>query len=871
MTPFYRALLRLYPASFRAEYASELTRTFETQMRDRGPWTGVLAAIGDVVPNALAAHWEILKQDLHYTARTLSNARGFAIAAILVTALGVGANTATFSVADFVLIRPLPFKDPHELVRLCEGPKDGSGWGCMNQSSPANLRDVVNTATTSFESWGAWTGWSVNLVGQGEPQRISAVQVTPQVIPILGVTPLLGRVFERGPDPRELRTPDADAATVVLSHGLWQTQFGGDPGVLGKRLLLDGAPHVVIGVMPPAFRFPSQEVQLWIPLALPDQTFENRQNTYLDAIGRLRDGVTFEQGRAELDAIYTRMQREYPESNGETGFSYFRQRDSVMPRNRLMIYALCGASLCMLLLTCANLANLLLARAAGRERELAVRAALGAGRERLVRQMLTESVTLAVLGGAAGIGAAALAMPLLGLLVPQGLPLAGGPSLDGRVLLFAGLFTALTGLGFGLIPALRVGGGTTGFSALREGARGGGSRQRLRATLVAIEVAVSVMLLISSGLFIRAIWRVQAVDPGFNPEGVVTMRTDLPNPKYREAAPRAAFYDRVLTEVRALPGVEQAAYTSGVPMVLWGGIAGVEIPGREVVPSRRQGVAFRLASSQYFNAIGIPLRRGRDIADDDIPGRQLVAVVSQSFTDRYWPGEDGIGKQFVIRDELRTIVGIVGDVKTRGLERNNEPQVYLPAKQPPGTGQLGGLYVPKDLVIKAPTQQLAVVPAVRDIVRRADPEQPVANVRMMTEILEGQFETRNAQLRILGALAVLALLLSAVGIHGLLAFTVAQRGREIGVRLALGADPRAVARMVVGDATRMAVLGVIPGIIGAYLAARAMSALLFGVEPGDPVTFSAAAGVCLLVAVLAALRPAARAARVNPISALKSD
>jgi predicted permease len=349
------------------------------------------------------------------------------------------------------------------------------------------------------------------------------------------------------------------------------------------------------------------------------------------------------------------------------------------------------------------------------------------------------------------------------------------------------------------------------------------------------------------------------------------MRTDLPNPKYTEPEPRAAFYDRVLAEVRALPGVEHAAYTSGVPMVLWGGIAGVEIPGREVVPSRREGVAFRLATSQYFNAIGIPLHRGRDIADDDIMGRQLVAVVSQSFIDRYWPGEDGIGKQFVIRDELRTITGIVGDVKTRGLERTNEPQVYLPAKQPPGTGQLGGLYVPKDLVIKAPAQRLSVVPAVRDIVRRVDPEQPVANVRMMTEIVDGQFETRNAQIRILGALALLALLLSAVGIHGLLAFTVAQRGREIGVRLALGADPGAVARMVVGDAARMAIFGVVPGVIAAVVAARAMSALLFGVEPGDPWTIVAAATLCLATAVIAALRPAAKAARVNPISALKSD
>ena len=863
MTRLYRALLRLYPASFRADYEAELTRTFVERTEGRGAVPATLAALADVIPNAIAAHWEILRQDLAYTARTLRASRGFAIAAILVTALGVGANTATFSVADFVLFRPLPFKDPQELVRLCEGPKDGSGWGCMNQLSPANYRDVTRTVTNSIESWGAFTGAAANLVGKGEPVRISAVQVTPGLLRLLGVPPMMGRTFD------STGTADGDASSVVLSHALWQSHFGGDEGILGGRLLLDGTPYIVIGVMPPGFRYPSDDVQLWMPLPLPETAFENRNNTYLDAVGRLKDGATFEQARAELAALFTRLQRDFPETNAETGFSFFRQRDYVMPRNRLMLLALCGASLCMLLLTCANLANLLLARAAGRERELAVRAALGAGRERLVRQMLTESITLALLGGAAGVGAAALALPLLSLLVPQGLPLAEGPSVDGRVFAIAALFSALTGLGFGLLPALRVG-GVTGFAALREGARSGGRRQRLRTTLVAIEVAVSVMLLISSGLFIRAIWRVQAVDPGFKADGVVTLRTDLPRPKYAEPPARAAFYDRVLAGVRALPGVEGAAYTSGLPMVLTGGIAGVAIPGRPVVPSRREGVGIRFSSSQYFSAMQIRLIRGRDLADSDTPDRQLVAVVSESFVQRYWPGEDGIGKTFEIREQLRTIVGVVGDVKVRGLERTNEPQVYLPARQPPDAG-LGGLYVPKDLVIRAPTQGLALIPAVREVIRQADPEQPIANVRMLRDVLDGQFATRNAQLRILGALAFLALLLAGVGIHGLLAFIVAQRGREIGVRLALGAGPGVVARMVVGDAARMALFGVVPGILGAILAARAMRALLFGVDPGDPITIAAAAALCLATAILASLRPALRAARVDPISALKAD
>jgi predicted permease len=863
MSTLYRALLRLYPASFRADYSAELTRTFEENARHRGRLSATLSAITDVVPNAIAEHWSILTQDLRYTARTLNKSRGFALAAVLVTALGVGANTAAFSVADLVLIRPLPFKEPHEIMRLCEGPKDGSGWGCMNQLSPANYRDVATTVTRSFEAWGAFTGGAANLVGSGEPVKLSTIQVTPTLLPLFGVPPLMGRLFDT------TRAGAADAQSVVLSYGLWQTQFGGDEHIVGRTLLLDGVPSPVIGVMPRTFQFPGEGVQAWTLLPFSAQAFEQRDNNYLDAVGRLRDGATFEQGRAELATLFTRLQRDFPETMAETGFSFFRQRDYVMPRNRLMILALCGASLCMLLLTCANLANLLLARAAGRERELAVRAALGAGRERLVRQMLTESIVLALMGGAAGVGAAALAMPLLGLLVPPGLPLASGPTVDGRVFAIAALFSALTGLGFGLIPAMRVG-GATGFSALREGARGGGRRQRLRTTLVAIEVAVSVMLLISSGLFIRAIWRVQAVDPGFAPAGVLTLRTELPTPKYDSASARAEFYDRVLANVRALPGVEKAAYTSGIPFVLWGGIAGVEIPGRAIVPSRREGVAIRFVTSQYFEALGIPLRRGRDLSDDDTPGRQLVTVVSEAFIKKYWPGEDGIGKTFTIRDELRTIVGVVGDVKTRGLERTNEPQVYIPAKQPP-EGGLGGLYVPKDLVIQAPSQGLALVPAVREVIRQVDAEQPISSVRMMTDVVHGQFETRNAQLQMLGALALLALLLAGVGIHGLLAFTVAQRSREIGVRLALGAGPGLVARMIVSEAARMAVLGVIPGVIGAYLAARAMTALLFGVEPGDPLTIAAAAALCLATAVLGAVRPAMRAARVDPMAALRSE
>ena len=624
--------------------------------------------------SALAAQWDILKQDLRYTARTLIRSRGFALTAILVTALGIGANTAAFSVADFVLFRPLPFPDADALARLCEGPRKGGGWGCMNQLSPANYRDLKGMSA-SFEEMGAFTGGSVNLVGGGEPRRLAIAQVTSEILPVLGVRPVLGRVFESG--------SHDDASAAVISYGLWQSQFAANPGVVGQKINLNGAPYTIVGVMPPAFYFPGREVQLWTLLTFREEDFEDRTNSYIEGVGRLKEGVSFEQARAELTMLADRLAREYPETNEETGVSFYRMRDSMSPRFRLMLITLSGASLCLLLLTCANLANLLLARAASQERELAVRAALGAGRERLVRQLITQSVVLTFLGGAAGILIAALTVPLFSSLVPPTLPVATQPDIDLRVLAVAGLFTTLTALGFGLFPAIRV--GRTNFAALREGARaGGGRKQRVRAVLVSLEVTMSVVLLITSGLLIRAVWRVQAIEPGFAPQNVLTLRTALARPKYDSPVRRGAFYERVLTDVRTLPGVQSAAFTSGLPIVVTGLVTGVEIPGREVRrPRSGDVVSHRWVTPQYFRTMGIPLRRGRDIEDADTGDRGWVAVVSASFVERYWPGQDPIGKTFRHLEQTRTVVGVVGNVRVRGLERNSEPQMYLPAPQAP--------------------------------------------------------------------------------------------------------------------------------------------------------------------------------------------
>ena len=805
-----------------------------------------------------AAQWDILTQDLRHTTRALHRARGFAVTAILLIAIGAGANTAAFSVADFVLIRPLPFPDPDALVRLCEGPRSGGGWGCMNELSPANYRDLKERSS-SFQQLGAFTSSAVNLVDGGEPRRLAIASVTAEVMPALGVAPLIGRLFGFA--------DDDDLNTALIGHGLWQSQFGGNPGVLGQTVNLDGAPYTIVGVMPPAFYFPTRDVQLWTLLTLQGDDFANRTNTYLQAIGRLTPGVSFEQARAELSMLAEALGRDYPETNAETGVSVFRLRDNMSPRVRLMLISLAGASLCLLLLTCANLANLLMVRAAAQERDLAVRAALGAGRSRLVRQLMTEAVVLTLAGSALGLAIAVLALPLFSTLVPPTLPVAAQPTLDLRVLAVAAIVTALTALGFAVYPALRA--GRTGYAALREGSRGGGRKQRLRGLLIALEVAVSVALLITSGLLIRAVWRVQAVDAGFSSAHVLTLRTALPRPKYDSPVRRGAFYERVLAEARALPGVQSAAFTSGLPMVVTGLITGVEVPGFDLGNTRTDGVSHRWVTPDYFRTMGIPLRRGRDVEDTDTRDRPWVAVVSESFVARYWRGQDPIGKTFRHRGAERTVVGVVGEVKVRGLERNSEPQLYLPAQQIADAWP--AVFDPKDLVLRHSGSAEALVSAIRQIVRRADPEQPVSDVRTLDEVLAGDVAPRRAQLQVLGSLAIVAVLLSGVGIYGLLAYTVAQRSHEIGVRLALGAKPARVGRMIVGDGMRLAIIGTVPGVVGAYSAARGLSALLFGVAPGDPATFASAGGLVLVIALAGAVVPALRAMRVTPMAVLKSD
>jgi predicted permease len=847
----YRAFLHLYPSAFRAEYGEEMCAVFAAHD------ISYFAAFFDILRNAPAAHWDILRQDLRYTARTLGRARGFTMVAILVLALGIGANTAVFSVTDYVLIRALPFPAAERLVRVWE---NLPGYRDM-ELSPANYRDWKQMNAV-FDDMGGVSTNSVNLVDQGDPARIKAASVTGSLFSVLGVQPLLGRTIAPADD------QNGAPETIVLSYGLWKRVFGSDSEVLGRKVNLDGTPYTVIGVMPAQFHFPDQGVELWKPFQFADDAFADRNDNYVEGVARLRPGVSLQQAQAAMSTIADQLRRQYPRELEHTGATVNAMRDDLSEQSRLLLVALCGTALCVLLIACTNLANLLLARALARQKELAVRSALGAGRERLIRQLVTESMVLSLLGGLLGVFLASLALPLLTRLVPA-LPVAGAPSIDLRVLAFAAITTTLTGIGFGILPALQVS-RSTAFQGLREGSRSGGVRKAgLRSALILTEVTLSVVLLISAGLLMRALLKVQSVDPGFRSDAVLTLQTALPMPKYENVAKRVAFYQQVLSQVRALPGVSEAGYTSFLPMTMGGGIWPVDVDGKTLDRSENHSASLRFVTPGFFPAMRIPLLTGRNLDDSDVEGRPMVAVVSESFARRYWPEQSALGHHFKFAYEDRTVVGVVGNVRVRGLERTSEPQVYLPYQQVRDGYVL--LYAPKDLVIRASANPGLLLPLASRIIRDADPEQPISNVRTLDEIVQANTAPRFVQVRIIAAFAGLALLLAGIGIHGLLSFTVSNRSSEIAVRVALGAQPRDILKIVLQQSIVLAVAGVVLGMALAYVAGRAMQALLAGVTPADPATFLTAAALCLLMTVAGSLAPSLRALRVDPIAAIRAE
>ncbi len=861
--PLFRALLCFYPASFRADYGRELARVYADHRRDAsGPWAHfalwwVMAL--DSVVTGLGCHWDILKQDLGYAARTLRKAPSFTLTVILVMALGIGANTAAFTLADHVLLRPLPFSQASELVALWQS-RFGAG---VFELSPANFRDW-EAESTSFSGMAATTSVSANLVGEGEPERLEGASVTADLLSVLGVRPLLGRDF----------TPEDDVegapGTVLLSHGLWKRHFGGDPGVLGRTLRLDDETYTVIGVMPPQFAFPARTAEFWRTMRFPVAIYEDRTNVFLRVVARLRPGASVASAKAELDVINERIERAAPKEH--TGIRAVARplREEMSQQARVLVLALSGAAFCVLLIACLNIANLLLARAAGRQRELTVRTALGAGRGRLIRQLVTESLLLALGGGALGVALAVGVLPLLTQLVPGTLPIVATPEMDVRVLAVAAGLTVLAGLVFGVGPSLRAC-RDVDAQTLREGPKTtlSGRKARLFRAVVVAEICASLTLLVSAGLLLRALWNVQERDPGFTSEGVLTARTWLPLPKYEKTMERDRFYDRVLTELRAQPGVTGAAYTSFLPMVMGGGIWRIALADRELAENEPRNASVRFITPGYFSVMKIPLHAGRDVSDTDAQDRPYVAVVSEAFAKRFWPGEDPLGKRFTAALEERVVVGVVSDVRVRGLERESEPQVYLPHMQVKD-GWLA-FYAPKDLVVRTSGEPMALVPALRRIVQSVDPQQPLSNVLPLEEVVSAQTSPRRVQLLLIGIFATLAFVLAGIGIYGLLSFAVSNRRQEIGVRLAMGATPRSILSIILREGAALALGGAALGVALAYVAGRSLEALLVGVTPADIPTFAGALAIVLVVALLGSGVPAWRAARVDPASAMRAE
>ena len=868
-----RVLLRLYPLSFRNEYGAEIGAILSRRRHDVTSRPGVIlfwiGATLETARDAAGAHADLLAQDVRHAARALRHARGFSAAVVAVTALGIGVTTAAVSLADHVLLRPLPFHDPGRLMRLWQD-QSFRGYSRM-ELSPGNYRDWKQQAR-SFAAMSAFTGASANLTGTGQPERLDGAQVDVDLFTTLGVHAAIGRTFvpsdAGGPRP------------VILADALWRSLFGADPGVLGRSITLDETPHVVVGVMPPGFHFPSRDVEFWVPLVFEPEAFEDRANVFLRVVARLAPGVTAEAARAELNMIAAALASAYPDANARTGATVVALRDEVSGASRSMVYILAAASLSLLLLACTNLASLMLARGVERRRELSVRLALGAGAERLIRQQLTEGLLLATAGGVAGVALAVGLVPLLAQLVPTALPIAELPAVDLRFLAQAGVITLVTAAGFSLLPSLRLL-RATGLEALRDSSRTGAgpSTERLRAALVVTQVAISVVLLVSAGLLVHALWRVQRVHPGFEPDGVLTLRTGLPMPAYRSAARREAFFDRVLEQTRAMPGVEAAAYISYLPMVMRGGIWPVTPEGVAADSVEQRTASLRLATPGFFDTLRIPLRSGRDFAAGDarVPGAPLVAdqpiptpaIVSESFARQFLGGTGALGRRFRIAFFDATIVGIVGDVRVRGLERTSEPQVYLPSAMVPDGALV--FYTPRDLVIRSTGPLDALAGPVRAAIARADPQQPVSDIRPLDAIVSAETAPRRAQLAVLAGYAVAAMLLAAVGLHGLLAFIVSSRTREIGVRLALGARPASILGMVLRRGAVLAGVGVIAGLAAAMAVGQTLQAVLAGVSPRDPRTFAGAALIALAAALLGSTWPAVRASSVDPSVATRAE
>lgn len=814
-----------------------------------------------------ARYFDTLWQDVKYGARMLRRTPGFTLVAVVTLALGVGANTAIFSVVNTVMLRPLPYQEPDRLVRLWES-NPSKGWPQF-AFSHANFLDF-RAQNTTFERLAAQAGAGFTLTTGGDAMIVRTFAVTANLLPTLGINPALGRHFRDDED-----RPGGNTRVALLTDGLWRRRFNADPAIVGTTITLDRQPYEVVGVMPKELEvaWGGPRIDLYVPLA-PDPA-RSRSDHRLVVIGRLRDGVTLEQAQSELTTIAGRLATQYPASNEGWGVTMATFYDWLIPQaNREALLVLLGAVGLVLLIACGNVASLLLARASTREREFSVRAALGAQRSRIIRQLLVESVLLAVLAGGVGILLAFATAKILIAAAPAAVPRIEELSIDRTVIAFAIGLSLLAAFIFGLVPALHTARSSVGES-LKEGTRSStASRggQRMRSFLVVAEVALSVALLIGAGLLIRSFWRVQQVNPGFTSEHVVSMRVNLPRTTYDTDVKARMFYERLLPELRALPGVVGAATASGIPLDGGNTSTEVTVPGRPPSGDVQPSADWRLVSDGYFRAMGIPLR-GRDFTAADAltndKGEEInrVAIISEETARRYWPGEDPIGKTVILHsfsDSPQTIIGVAGDVRSFGLDAEPRPMVYGPA-------MLFTRWNPMSVVVRSHGDADAQVVNVRTVVRGIDPEVPVFDVSLVADLLSDSLGSRRFNTYLLACFAAVALVLSCVGLFGVLAYLVAQRTRDIGIRMALGASRPDVFRLIIGQGLRLALVGALAGVVAGYGGAQLLRSLLFSVEPADPLTMVAVPMLLLAVALVACYIPARRATRVDPIIALRAE
>ena len=806
--------------------------------------------------------------DLRFALRMLLKNPGFTFVAVLTMALGIGANTAIFSVVNAVLLNPLPFPQPERLIRIY-----GHFFATSQDNMSASVLEFTDyrDQTQSFEQIAAYDDFSANLTpAGGEPERVEALFVTPELFSVLKVTPQAGRAFL----PEEAQ--DGHDDVVLISDELWRRGFGANPNIVGEKVIVNGRNNTVVGIMPPGFSFP-QRTALWKPLWFPADQYDQqrRGNRGLDVIGRLRPSVSLPIAQAEMDHLAAQLTEQYPRNYESRGWSIsvVPLLDDYVGNARTGLLVLLGAVAFVMLIACANVANLSLTRATARRQEIAVRLALGASRFRVTRQLLTESVLLAVVGGAAGLLLATWGAGLLLRFAPGDLPRIQEVRLDGRVLAFTFAVSLITGILFGLIPALAASNPDLN-ETLKEGGRsgtGGAKRQRMRSAFVIAEITLALVLMVGAGLMLKSFWRLQQVDPGFNPDGVLTMRMMLPFEIYQKPPQRAAFYKTLLERIETTPGVEAVSAASIVPLMQGGSSATVSGENSAVGPTDLPVEAeLRWVTPDYFTSIGTSLLSGRSFTEDDVSGAPLVAVIDESFAQRHYPNDNPIGKR-IKRGKLDstrpwlTIVGVVRHIQSRRLDATSGVQVYLPFYQDPTAYNMS-------LVVRtSQPDPLLLSGTLRSVIQSLDNNQPVYDVYSLRQIVGDSMAQRRFSMLLMGLFASVALVLAAVGIYGVMSYSVAQRTHEIGIRIAVGAQTSDVLKLVIRHGMKLTFIGLAIGLTAALGLTRLLETLLFGISASDWVTYAEIATLLTAVAFLACYVPARRASQVDPMIALRQE